>query len=199
MPRTPNEFDPTDGLSDRDKYMVVFSAHLEVILSRSKNRYLVDETVSRQTLRVCEQVDALMRRYPDPRWLARAVATGGRAIIGTLRAEDAQRGAGSMGGRSVLSLSADWSFDTPEERRPGRRRAPRLEWEQTDQRFAIDDIKLLQSVLAPLSKRQRKVLMLVDGYGYSVTEAAAILGIARETAARDRSRAYRSIDRRPPV
>jgi len=201
MSRTPNEFDPTHGLNDRDKYLVMFSAHLRVILSRSKNTYLTDETVSRETVRLCERVDQMMRLYPDPHALARAVATGGRAVIGTMRVENAQRGAGCKGTRAVMSLShgIEKGFENPADRRPGSRRAPRLDWELMTQRFDIDDHRLLQSLLAPLNKRQRQVLLLVDGLGYSVTEAAAMLGIARETAARDRSSAYRSIDRRPPV
>lgn len=201
MPRTPNEFDPTHGLNDRDKYVVMFNTHLDRILRRQVSAYLTDETVSRETLRLCEHLDEMMRRYPDPHALARAVATGGRPVIGTVRTENAQRGAGVKATRKVLSLDAgsENGFDEPNHRPRGHRPDPRVDWEPTAQHMPTENRLLLQALLAPLKPRERAVLMLVDGYGYSVTEAAARLGIARETAARDRSNAFRSIDRHPPV
>ena len=196
--------DPSDqnrSAEHRDRYVVAFNVHLRTILSRSQSRHMVDEAVSRETLRVVEQADRLMRDFPDPHTLARVVASGGRAIIGALRAEFVQRGAGIKGRRDVMRLhdDSDWVYEHPDQRRPNCRRQREATAGHTELGATIDDLQLLKALLAPLSKRQRTVLMLVDGYGYTVTEAAAILGIARETAARDRSSAYRSLDRRPPV
>lgn len=174
---------------DRGSYVVEFSDHLRSILSRRHGYHVASEAVSRETLRVMEHVDDYMRRYPSPQVLARVASTGDRAVIGMLRVDNAQRGAGCKGGRTVFSLSDDT--------------APHIDFDvelgHLERSDRYDDLQMLQAMLAPLSKRQRSLLLLVDGFGYTVTEAAARLGIARETAARDRSRAYRSIGVRPPV
>ncbi|MEY4174007.1 MAG: hypothetical protein RI900_1172 [Actinomycetota bacterium] len=190
MARTPHVITTSSTKpDDRGRYVVEFSNHLSSILSRRHGYHVVSEAVSRETLRVMERVDDYMRRYPDPRVLARVACTGSRAVIGLLRVDNAQRGAGSKGARRVFSLSDDT--------------APGIDldakWGYIERCDRYDDLQMLQALLAPLTKRQRELLLLVDGYGYTVTEAAARLGIARETAARDRSRAYRSIGVQPPV
>jgi DNA-directed RNA polymerase specialized sigma24 family protein len=173
---------------DRETYVVVFSDHLHSILSRSQHPHVVEETVARERLAVFEHLADISRRYPDPRTYARVRALGDRAVIGAIRAHDVQRGAGSKGARKVASLSDD-----------AQAFAADVAWGSTDSYARIEDLQLLKSLLAPLTKRQRTLLMLVDGHGYSVTEAAALLGIARETAARERSKAYRCIKGHPPV
>lgn len=179
----------TSRLDERAQYMVAFSVHLRTILSRSRHPHVVDDTVSRETLRVLERASRFMQAYPDPHVLARVVASGGRAVIALGRAENVQRGAGSMGRRAVFSIDygiEQWEADPADLR-------------QANALSQVEDRMTLQALMAPLSKRQRTLLLLVDGYGYTVTEAAAELGIARETAARERTRAYRAIGVRPPV
>ena len=62
----------------------------------------------------------------------------------------------------------------------------------------IDDIALMRAALLALPQRQRTVLYMVDGQGYTVTEAAHTMGVTRETASRDRAAAYRTLDIEPP-
>ena len=56
-----------------------------------------------------------------------------------------------------------------------------------------EHMRRLHTVLSELEPRERTVLYLVDGQGYTVTAAAGIMGVARETAARARSSARRKL------
>jgi RNA polymerase sigma factor (sigma-70 family) len=56
-----------------------------------------------------------------------------------------------------------------------------------------EHMRRLHTVLSALEPRERTVLYLVDGQGYTVTAAAGIMGVARETAARARSSARRKL------
>jgi RNA polymerase sigma factor (sigma-70 family) len=203
-----NEFRRThrrpSSSSPQEAYIVAFKDHLTRLLRRSPLQCDIDDIVSREVLSVWADIDTKMRRFPNPSVYAFVRARGDRALIGFRRNDQAQRGQGARGGRTVLSLHDDatWRTDRPTAKN-------RADGDVVDRagEFAggldavadrLADDEMLFAALMTLPERQRKVLYLVDGEGYSVSAAADRLGVARETASRDRGAAHRALGTRPP-
>ena len=180
-------------------YVTVFHRRLAVLLGRRHPSDLADELTQQEVLRLCEQVGRVMAAFPDPVTYARIRATGRHALVTHLRADDVQAGRGARRGRAVLDgESSPRSIDD----RPGRaadagtlfeRAARRLPFMIDHEAERSEHMRRLHTVLSSLEPRERTVLYLVDGQGYTVTAAAGIMGVARETAARARSSARRKL------
>ena len=185
-----------------EAYIAEFTRRITALLSRKGLSDDVDDMVGREVLAVWHDIDAKMAAFPDPGFLAHIRATADRALIGFLRTEKSQRGEGARGGRSVVSLNrrdADHTSFGIEVTAPMVYRPSREGIDQVNDFVErIDDIAMMQAALLALPQRQRTVLYMVDGQGYTVTEAAHTMGVTRETASRDRAAAYRTLDIEPP-
>ena len=180
-------------------YVMTVYRHLTAMLGRRWPAETTEELVQQECLRLVEGLDEAMTRYPDPVVYARVRATGRYALLGAVRADNVQAGRGARGHRSVVDGDAHQVSSTD---RPGSRAESGTAYETYARLHADDRDDVVEHLdrhtrvdlaLAPLSSRARTLLYLVDGHGYTVTEAAHVLGIARETAARTRSAAYRQL------
>lgn len=181
------------------EYITTFQRRLTLLLARNGAGQHTGDIVSTETVRLFENITAIMAKYPDPAGYAQIRATGDRALVDYIRHDNAQRGRGALGGREVIDGESavicrstgtplGTAFDVWDLRLSETHDEFTAHLERSDQR------DLLRAALVRLPADQREVLLLVDGYGYTVTEAAAAMGIARETAARKRSAAKRTLD-----
>jgi RNA polymerase sigma factor (sigma-70 family) len=164
------------------------------------NRHLdVDDVVASVLARFAANAQAIAEAYPEPRAYARATAY--HAMVAYERAERAQRGAGC---RLFQVRDAQAHPEAPVALAPGRAvvsgnvtvgsdpDAPQLFDTLAATAGAVDDEVVdrldisacLREYLASVKPIERAGLWLVYGHGYSVTEAAAALGCARETLSR---------------
>jgi RNA polymerase sigma factor (sigma-70 family) len=204
---------PSLSASHRD-YVVGFHRRLRTLLSRRGGVVDIDDVVQAECLALLGKLAETVAAYPRPETYAAVRARGGRAAIDYGRAESAQRGAGAVHqfdddgrrirGRQIVNgdgVHHDACHDHYDDR-PGKRgakgtyfdvhayRIPDHGTEYADQAVVSEQ---LRQALLRATPEQRTVLVLVDGYGYTVTEAAAYLGVARETVSRLRSKAYRAV------
>ncbi len=175
----------------RTAYTEEFKNRLTAILRRRYTFLDIDDIVGRELLALWKQIDQRMATFPNPGIYAHVRAMADRAFISHQRTEQSQRGEGARGGRTVTSINDATSWSDGRDAR--------------DRDETIDDFvnrsdidARLRASLLGLSVRERQVLLLVDGHGFSVTEAAHELGVARETVSRVRSAAYRRLDVQPP-
>lgn len=194
----------TSPFQARDAYAVTFRDTLTRMLRRTAITCDIDDIVSREVVSLWSDIDAKMGKFPNPSVYAFVRAQGDRALIGFRRNEQVQRGEGARGGRTVVSIHqqaqrsgekcddasdlADTLFDHTSPFANG--------LDVVADRLGGD--QMLFAALMQLTERQRTLLYLVDGHGYSVTAAADALGVARETASRDRHAAYRAMGTTPP-
>lgn len=140
----------------------------------------------------------VMERYPDPVVYARARAS--HAFTQWERAVRADRGEGAR-----LVVRADGSLRVARTVIAGDAPLPGGDGQHWDlvaaQPDTTDDLVDLLAAwpkavefIATLDPSDREIVVLVLGFGYQVTEVAARLGIARETAARRLSRIRRRLD-----
>ena len=186
-----------DQLSEVE-YITTFQRRLTLLLARNGAGQHTDDIVSTEVLRLVEHLSSIMVKYPDPVGYAQIRATGRRALVDYVRSDNAQRGRGAYGGRDVINGETaiinqrndkplGTAYDVWDQRTSDTHDEFAATIEVADQR------NLLNAALLPLPADQREVLLLVDGYGYTVTEAATATGVARETAARKRSAAKRTL------
>ena len=194
-------------------YVVVFQRRLRALLGRH-SVVDIDDVVQAECLALLGKLAATVADYPRPETYAAVRARGGRAAIDYGRTESSQRGAGAVHqfddegrrikGRQIVNgdgVHHDACHDHYDDR-PGKRgakgtyfdvhayRIPDHGAEYADQAVVSEQ---LRQALLRATPAQRTVLLLVDGYGYTVTEVAAYLGVARETVSRQRSKAYRAV------
>jgi RNA polymerase sigma factor (sigma-70 family) len=198
-------------------YVVRFHDRLRVMLLGRGDVNDIKDVVQTECLALLDGLDDTMAAYPNPYHFAAVRAQGGRAVIDHRRRESVQRGGGAhvydkdgnrVRGRDVLDghdAYRDQRFDEYDDR-PGKgglagtyfevyaARTPDLATQFVEEVTVNDQ---LRQALLRATPVQRTVLLLIDGQGYTVTEAAAELGLARETVSRQRSKAYRAIRRQP--
>lgn len=195
-----------------DTYLHEFRQAAATRLARGKHGRIHeldrDDIASRMVVRVLLNLEDYRRRYPKPEKLAAVMLD--QAVIGYQRAEGAQRGEGTRGGRKVHHLDdAELPIKAHDDK-------PRLDARDTyvavrrRRHVRVDALSSLTStgfdgpgdhlnhdeVLQAhrhldaallgqgVDRRGRWLLQRVDGDGLTVTEAACALGIARETAQR---------------
>ena len=198
--------------SSSDLYMEEFHRATVRRLARGKHARIHeldrDDIASRMALRVWLRLDDYRRRYPQPDKLASVMLN--QAIIGHLRAEGAQRGAGARGARIVFHLHDPGLPVKAQEDAPRlnaddpyapvrRRRQFRVDLSSSitstpfdghddyvDHDALQESCHLLDAALLGrgVDERGRWLLQRVDGDGRTVTDVAHELGIARETAQR---------------
>jgi RNA polymerase sigma factor (sigma-70 family) len=211
---------PFPPFNDSD-YVVAFQRRLRVLLGR--HRVIdIDDVVQAESLALLGKLAAIIAAYPRPEIYAAVRARGGRAAIDYGRTESAQRGAGAihkfdedghrLKGRQIVSgdgIHHDAHRNHYDER-PGTRGPNGTYFDvhaclipdhgaQFAEQAAMSE--QLRQALLRATPEQRTVLLLVDGHGYTVTEVAAHLGVARETVSRRRTKAFqaaRGDDLRPP-
>lgn len=180
-------------------YVMTVYRQLTTMFGRRWPTDIAEELVQQECLQLAERLDDTMGRFPDPVMYAKVRATGRYALLGMVRTDQVQAGRGARGQRHIVD--GDAHHRRPSDR-PGGDAEVGTAYEVYARQHADDHdgvveqlarIARLRSALAPLSPRARTLLYLVDGHGYTVTEAAMVLGIARETAARTRSAAYRQL------
>lgn len=186
---------PTEA--EREQYLTTFQRLLSRLLAGRTSGHVLDDVVQFEMLRLFEKLDVIMAAYPDPMALASARGTGGRALIDHVRRDNVQSGRGALGTRTVVN-GDDHFVDMNLRRQPATDsngiEIVRSCFEVADERRArrcVDD--RLHAALLQLPRLQRAVVVLVDLYGYSVTDAAVELGVVRETAARKHSAALRAL------
>lgn len=206
-------------LSPDHQYVQRFHARLTVLL---RHRGVVDaeDVVQAECLALLGKLATDGAALPTPEAYAAVRASGDRAAIDYLRKQSKQRGAGAIqrfdaegrriAGREVVDghtvhhdAYVDHYDDRPGTRGPkgtyfdvyacGR---PDFEGEFVDQAEVNDQLRQALLRATPL---QRTVLLLVDGCGYTVTEVADRLGLARETVSRHRAKAYCAAGRHAAV
>lgn len=172
---------------ETDRYLAELHRHLSRLLPRMRSTDDRDDVVQDELLIAAAVLDVLMERYPDPGVYASVRAKGGRAIISWQRRQGTQRGTGSRFRRAVTSFDAldgdNWIDRCDPER---------ADWSPLAS-LALDDRLLLESALALLDERQRKVLFLIDLLGYHAGEVGEMLGHARETITKIRGRALQQL------
>lgn len=185
---------PARRSAAENDYVMTVYRQLTAMFGRRFEPRIAEELVQEECHRLLERLAAAVEDYPDPVVYAKVRATGRHALLGMMRSDDVQAGRGARRGRIVIDGEARSGGD---HERPGH-----TAYEQYAHRCAgsHDDLAELMArhqqvrdALAPLSARARTLLYLVDGQGCTVTEAAARLRIARETAARIRSAALRRL------
>lgn len=184
----------------RTAYVEEFTNRLTAMLRRRYRRLDIDDIVGREVLALWQQIDRRMATFPNPGIYAHVRATADRALIGHQRTEQSQRGEGARGGRTVVSIDDTPSGHAGPTTNDGHRGHEPLDEHSNIEAFLhqSDIDQRLRAALLGLSVRERQVLMLIDGHGYTVTEVARTLGVARETVSRLRSAVYRRLDLQPP-
>ena len=171
-------------LSPTDAYVVEFQRRLAALLA-SRFRHDADDIAQHEAERLCRRVGEIMAAYPSATVYANVRA--GHATQDHLKRAAVQRGEGARGGRSVISgdavVDADSGVSLFDVHQPA---GLALEEEVI---MRAESERLVRQAMLRLPADQARVIALVDGLGYSVTEAADSLGIARETASRKHSRA----------
>jgi RNA polymerase sigma factor (sigma-70 family) len=166
-------FDHTDGPITRENYIADVYAALRVNLRRSVSPDTVDEVLQQEALRLMESLDSVMRRYPQPEAYAHVRGSGRRALIDHLRKEAVQRGAGARNTRIVLDIDSEYGSPASA--------GPDLAEEFVE---ADASARLLAQALVKVPARDAALLWRVKAEGVTVVEAAAEVGIVRETASR---------------
>ncbi len=179
-------------------YAVEFQRRLSTLLGR-RFGLDADDIAQHEVERLLRRIDEVMATYPVAEVYASVRA--GHAAQDHLRRNAVQRGEGARTskdadgrlrrGRVVLSGDAPVEamydgclFDGLADRAA-------LTAETIVDRFETH--RLLEQAMLNLPADQVDVLTLVDGHGYTVKEAGALLGVARETASRRRASALRSL------
>jgi RNA polymerase sigma factor (sigma-70 family) len=195
------------------EYVLRFHARLTVLLRR-RGVADVEDVVQTECLALIGKLAAVMADYLQPETFAAVRARGCRAAIDYQRMVSAQQGAGAVhrfdeaghriAGRQIVAGDAvhQDAYRDHYDERPGTRgptgtyfdvyacERPDVEGEYVDQAEVSDQIR---KALLRAEPAQRTVLLLVDGHGYTVTEVADRLGLARETVSRHRTKAYRAV------
>ena len=183
-------------------YAVAFQRRLSTLLGR---RFGLDaeDIAQQETERLLHRIEETMASYPVATLYAAVRA--GHAAQDHLRRNAVQRGEGARTlqdadgriRRRRVVLSGDAAT------------GPEQDGSLFDRLAAggaaLDEVvverlesqRLLDQALLHLPADQADVLTLVDGYGYTVKEAGAVLGMARETASRKRARAMRTVAGQP--
>lgn len=176
-------------------YITRFRTELQAILGR-RSSALRDDALQTELVDLVVGLADIRRRYPDPVQYARVRSR--YAIRNVVRHDNVGSGRGAryghddtgerVGGRAVVSGDAAHS-SVDGEGQPLFSLIPAADPVGSPDAVADDLLAraLLGRALETLSCRQRTVLYLVDGHGYTVTEVAQMLGVARETVSRIRS------------
>ncbi len=196
-------------------WLAEFQRRLLLALHGRVAAALLEDVVSNEIDKVAPVLAEKMEQYPEAFVYALERAKSHRALNDYLRRENGQAGRGTMyqaiggellAGRRVEAgdLPHHNRHEGPGGARPGRgtgtnydAAAAAAESCDFTEAYVERDVtrRMLQQALMALPADQREVLLLVDGQGYTVTAAAAMLGMARETAARKRSAAKRTLRR----
>lgn len=179
-------------------YAVEFQRRLSTLLGR-RFGLDADDIAQHEVERLLRRIDEVMATYPVAEVYASVRA--GHAAQDHLRRNAVQRGEGARTStdadgrvrRGRVVLSGDAPGEAVEDgclfdRLPDS--AASIAETVVDQ---FETHRLLEQALLTLPADQVDVLTLVDGHGYTVKEAGALLGVARETASRRRASALRSL------
>jgi RNA polymerase sigma factor (sigma-70 family) len=188
---------------DLETYAAAVLREAVRLLGRRRPAMDVDDIAAEVVEQFLARPGEVMARYPDPAHFARAAAR--RRSIAWDRQQRGQRGAGvrlveAPDGtlaprRTVISGNAPGEsggevFGGVADERPA---------VEDVAVGAVDEAVLLEQCLAGMSRTDREVLMLVDGYGFTVKEVADRLGVRRETVSRRLSRTRRQAERSAAV
>jgi len=195
------------------EWLAEFRQRLLTALRGTVTAAYLEDVVHNEIDKVVPQLAEKMAQYPQAFVYALERAKNNRAVNDYMRRENGQAGRGTMykaiGGRVEAGRQVECG-DLPHHNgyvghaadRPGRGSGTNFDVAASVARGADfteayverDDVRRrLQQALMALPADQRELLLLVDGQGYTVTAAAAKLGIARETAARKRAKAKRTL------
>ena len=200
-----------------DHYLQELEQHLRRLLSRACKQVDLDDIVQTELERVWSQIGDIMSRYPIAAVYASQRCRGRHAVIDYLRKQGAQKGTGALvrfdsngtaraKGREVVNGHGAFNESGDSGSRhyhgAGHRGATYFDvaalqqadagadaFDRTVERLSLD------AALAQLSLDQRAAVHLVDELGYTVTEAAEIVHVARETACRRRGAAHAAVRR----
>lgn len=192
-----------------ERYILRFQRELAIRLAgRRIPRFDIDDIVQSESLRLYRRYQQIVAGYPSPAQYAAARARTGHAHTDFLRKQGAQRGTGAIvhrdaetnelhKGRTVISGDVFVSIDGTTTDYTYFDQYCDRDWSHDDPARAVIVDEMLQAALVQATDRQRALLKLVDGEGYTVAEAAVTFGITRETASRDLNAGRRSIQ--PPT
>ena len=188
----------------RDAYTATFYKRIRALLRATNTSGDADDIASAEVVSLLEKLPTVMASYADPYVYASVRASAGRAVTDYLRKQSVQAGRGARNQRRVVNgdgiyhdICADHYDGQPGVN--GRQgtyfsvfsaELPDVEGSIVD-RFESDC--LMRQALMSVPSDQREVLMLVDYMGYTVTTAASILGLRRETVARKRTKAITAV------
>lgn len=182
-----------------EHYVTVVLRRLTILLAGRAPASVIDDVVQSELLRLIEHLGEIMAKYPEPVAYAAARGTGGRALIDHVRRDNVQRGRGAKGRRSVLGGDTAHvrlgigGYHLPGTGSNYEAAARESDLELHSATADNPSLDLLRASLAQLPDDQRTLIVLVDCHGYSVTHAAALLGVRRETAARKHSAAVSAL------
>jgi len=185
---------PTDPT--RDAYVVAFNREVVRLLTVQRQHPHAEDVAQVESVHVLERFDRVRRSYPDPVRYARVRAPHAAIDydrrLAVARCEGARLfGDGTGGvrrGRSVVSGDA---VDPTTGRTLFDVLADRADDDVADRADARERIGDLLAVLDQLPRRMAMLLVLVDGYRLTVTEAAERLGLERSSASILRRKALR--------
>lgn len=168
-------------------YVITFERELRRRLRLARTAQL-DDVVQHETLRLLERLGQKMGLYPQPEVYAAVRGSGRRAPIDYSRRESSR---GALGPRTVAADAHDPADGGPST-------WDLLVYSSASGSDSVETADMLRAAMLRLSPDQREVLLLVDGYGYTVNEVAAMKKMARETISRKRTAAYRTLRRLQP-
>jgi RNA polymerase sigma factor (sigma-70 family) len=190
----------TGGAGDplRRAYVVAFNREVVRILSVQRRHPHAEDVAQTESLHVLEQLDRIRDAYPDPvryaRVRARHAAIDHDRRLAVQRSEGARLvddGAGGVHrGRSVVSGDAP---DPTTGLTPFDRLADLADDDVADRASDREQVSDLLAVLDQLPRRMAMLLVLVDGFGLTVTAAADRLDIERTGASKLRRAARRRV------
>ena len=188
----------------RDAYTETFYRRIRALLRATNTSGEADDIASAEVVSLLEKLPTVMASYADPYVYASVRASAGRAAVDYLRKQSVQAGRGARNERRVVNGDGIYHdiFADHYDGQPGvngrqgtyfsvfSAELPDFEGSIVD-RFESD--RLMRQALMSVPRDQRAVLMLVDYMGYTVTTAASILGLRRETVARKRTKAITAV------
>lgn len=176
-------------LSARDAWVAELFRLLCRNLVADHGPMVAQEIASAEVVRVLEQWETIITTWTPERY-ARQRVNGRRAFVDHWRREGAQRGEGARHQRKVLATAAAGRVEQDSD---GQQVRPLEEYlaDPTDQYAHAGTASRIELALRALSPEHREIVELVELRGLEVTEAAAIIGIRRETASRRLSRALK--------
>jgi RNA polymerase sigma factor (sigma-70 family) len=179
-------------------YIEVFMRALTRILWSRRLAADVDDIVQVESERLWKNIGEIMGRYSNPVTYAGARAT--HAAIQWYRTESAHRGSGShystnddgsiSSGRAVVSGNTTLGSEGSELFELIESGALPVDDIVAD---TLDGAAVIGLCLSGLSDRDRTLVYLVDGCGFTVSEVAAMCDVARETMSRRLSTARNQV------